>query len=361
MTGGRAGAHRRVAIAVAAALLLITPAVAFAARSWRLTAVPTALVSGVPTTITLSVTNTGGNGGGDEMTCVRISIPSSFTVSGASIVSVRGQVVGPAVQGWQVVFGAGLVVFKNPADNYPLIGSSPPLDQAVFTITGVANVAGSMTWNGTAFDKAGSTGTTGCGSGQFPVLQVPFAVVGTTPATPAPTPIPTPRPTPIPTPRPTPIPTPRPTTIATPQAPLAPTPRPTALPAATTRAVGTAEPARADESPSATESAAGSGSERPSPSAAVAPSTTTLPSSSAATGPSPGGSGRPIVALEDNGVSLGIDSFGVMASFGLYAVPAAAIAVPGLVVLAWLGLQTIGALAWIPAVRRLRGRDDQVY
>jgi hypothetical protein len=50
-----------------------------------------------------------------------------------------------------------------------------------------------------------------------------------------------------------------------------------------------------------------------------------------------------------------------MASFGLYAVPAAAIAVPGLVVLAWLGLQTIGALAWIPAVRRLRGRDDQVY
>jgi len=48
-----------------------------------------------------------------------------------------------------------------------------------------------------------------------------------------------------------------------------------------------------------------------------------------------------------------------LASVQVYAVPAAAIAVPGLVLLIWLGMQTIGALAWIPAVRRLRGRDDR--
>jgi len=42
-------------------------------------------------------------------------------------------------------------------------------------------------------------------------------------------------------------------------------------------------------------------------------------------------------------------------------VPAAAIAVPGIILLIWLGLQTIGALAWIPAVRRLRGRDDEAF
>ena len=71
---------------------------------------------------------------------------------------------------------------------------------------------------------------------------------------------------------------------------------------------------------------------------------------------------RPAVALgEEEGVQLDIGAVDVMAGVEVYAVPAAAIAVPGLVLLIWLGLQAIGALAWIPAVRRLRGRDDQAF
>ena len=42
---------------------------------------------------------------------------------------------------------------------------------------------------------------------------------------------------------------------------------------------------------------------------------------------------------------------------GSFAVPAAAIAGPGLLLLLWLGLQTIGAVGWVPAVRRLRGEQ----
>jgi len=42
---------------------------------------------------------------------------------------------------------------------------------------------------------------------------------------------------------------------------------------------------------------------------------------------------------------------------GSFAVPAAAIAGPGLLLLLWLGLQTIGAVGWIPAVGRLRDED----
>jgi len=68
------------------------------------------------------------------------------------------------------------------------------------------------------------------------------------------------------------------------------------------------------------------------------------------------------VALGDqDGVQLDIGAVDVLASVQAYAVPAAALAVPGIVLLIWLGLQTIGALAWIPAVRRLRGRDDRAF
>lgn len=41
--------------------------------------------------------------------------------------------------------------------------------------------------------------------------------------------------------------------------------------------------------------------------------------------------------------------------FSVWAVPAATIAGPGLLILLWMALQAGGALAWLPAVRRLRG------
>lgn len=49
---------------------------------------------------------------------------------------------------------------------------------------------------------------------------------------------------------------------------------------------------------------------------------------------------------------------GLFAGVEIWAVPAATIALPGLLVLIWVALQAAGAIAWIPAVRRLRGKDD---
>ena len=40
-------------------------------------------------------------------------------------------------------------------------------------------------------------------------------------------------------------------------------------------------------------------------------------------------------------------------------VPGAAVGIPGLLVLLFVALQALGALAWIPAVRRLGGDDDR--
>ncbi len=50
---------------------------------------------------------------------------------------------------------------------------------------------------------------------------------------------------------------------------------------------------------------------------------------------------------------------GMLSGVGVWAVPAATIGVPGLLILAWVALQAAGALARIPAVRRLRGDDER--
>ena len=44
----------------------------------------------------------------------------------------------------------------------------------------------------------------------------------------------------------------------------------------------------------------------------------------------------------------------------VWIVPAAAFAGPGLLLLILVAVQATGALAWIPAVRRLRGEDEPI-
>jgi hypothetical protein len=43
----------------------------------------------------------------------------------------------------------------------------------------------------------------------------------------------------------------------------------------------------------------------------------------------------------------------------VFAVPAAVLGGPGLLILLWVILQALGTATWIPAVRRLRGRDHE--
>lgn len=68
----------------------------------------------------------------------------------------------------------------------------------------------------------------------------------------------------------------------------------------------------------------------------------------------------------DDGASGGSDDFGM--GFDVLAllsgpftwfVPGAAVGVPGLLVIIFVGLQALGVMAWIPAVRRMGDADDR--
>ena len=188
-----------------------------------------------------------------------------------------------------------------------------------------------------------------------------------------PTPAPTPTPTPAPTPKPTlPLPTP---SIPIPSLPIPPLPLPSNPPPATPRATPSASPR---SSPGSTASPTSSGSAGPGSSDnGPTPSALATADPSAGSGaaggpgsPASGGSGSggpagpgpesrlPSIRFDEQRLDLGGASLALFASVEIWAVPAATIALPGLLVLIWVALQAAGAIAWIPAARRLRGRDD---
>ena len=68
------------------AVLLVcgVPQVVLAARLWTLVGTPLTASVGVSTAVTLNVQNIGGSGGGDEIGCVQIDVPTSFSISSGS-------------------------------------------------------------------------------------------------------------------------------------------------------------------------------------------------------------------------------------------------------------------------------------
>ena len=58
--------------------------------------------------------------------------------------------------------------------------------------------------------------------------------------------------------------------------------------------------------------------------------------------------------FDEHRLDLDAGLLSVLAGFDVWAVPAATIAVPGLLVLLWIALQAGGAMAWVPAARRFR-------
>ena len=58
-------------------------------------------------------------------------------------------------------------------------------------------------------------------------------------------------------------------------------------------------------------------------------------------------------------VPIGLGALGLLGSIDIWIVPGLLLGVPGLLVVAFVMLQAIGALAWIPAVRRLRGDEAE--
>lgn len=63
--------------------------------------------------------------------------------------------------------------------------------------------------------------------------------------------------------------------------------------------------------------------------------------------------------LEPADLKLNAQLFDLLGSPQVWFVPAAAIGAPGLLVLLWVLLQTVGTLAWIPFVRRMRGQEAE--
>jgi hypothetical protein len=389
---GRTGFLPVLAAGLAAAMLVgMVPGVAMAARLWTMTGSPLTTSVGVQVAVTLTVQNIGGNGGGDEITCVQVDVPGSFAVSGAAVVSVKGESQA-SLHGWEAdlgpITGATRVTFKNPPDKNPLVGL-PTGDSAVFRIAGTPAVAGASTWTGRAFDKPGASGDLKCGSGNFPTetIQISAAVQsGATPTptptptrTPAPTPTPTPTPTPAPTPTPSPTPTPPRTPSATaastatsrPTASPSPTPRPTgsaAPPVAPSGTPSLAAPGAASVSPSGGTTASGAPTAEPGGQVAIVDRPVATPSTGS--NHAPGDDLGPITLGRADGDAGGsgvsrTELDGVVSSVFLelglagWAVPAVVMGVPGLLVMLVVLLQLAGAGAWVSIGRRWLSRLDR--
>ena len=319
--------RRRAGAAIASLatglLLLATPGLALGAADWSMTRSPSSIPKLSTATFTIVATNAGSENQATAVGCINLAIPSQFNVNSATVTNASGH-------SWTASFsnsgGPGTTVsVQATAANQRLTAA------AIESVTFAVNVTagsnpGAHTWTGNAFNGHGCSGSYG----------EPIAVTVTITGAPAPTPVPTPRPTV----RPTPVPT-----------PVTGTPKPTpAGPGATPQQTQAATPdSSASETPT-------SSSQEP----YVSPS-----ASEAAPGQTPGGTGSaapsPVLSLghapDEPIAPLSFD----FAFFGMqfeWFIPGLAIGVPGLLLILAIALQMVGALAWLPAVRRLLGGSD---
>lgn len=261
-----------------------------AASIWTLTLAPLTGVAGTPQLFTLTATNVAGPPAG----CFSVEPPASFVIQSAGVLATS------TGSSWQAEIDGTHVDVTAPS-GADLLG---PGSWVRFSVQLLPTQAGMWPWSSWMYTSNQCSGTTNAG--------VPAAVV-VAPA-PVPMPIPTPAPTPVPTPTPalqTPVPSP------------SPWPSP-------------GESTPPSEAPSGTDS--------PRPGSGGVPSTS---------GKRPAGG---LASLDTGGaawVQLGAEAMGHLGGELIWLVPGAAVGVPGLLVLLFLALQAAGALAWIPAVRRM--------
>ena len=285
-----------------AALVVALPAIALAAVLWSMTVSPLVATAGQLTAFTVTTTNLDAVA---RIGCFEVDLTSKFAIS-----SVGTPVASNGVAWTTSLNGSTLTVQSTTA------GGRLRLAQSVrVTVNAVPSAAGAYLWPNHVHTHRDCSGTNLDGP-SLAVTVVPALV-----ATPQPTatPPPTPPPTPTPNPAGTPLATPEPT-----DDPSTPRPEPT--------------PGRSGASPSA-----------PAPSADA-------------------GGGRPALQLvpfhdgtgggaED--LAAGLDVMGQLDAAFVWFVPGAAVGVPGLLVILFVVLQAVGALAWIPAVRRMSGDDGE--
>jgi hypothetical protein len=293
---------------------------------YTLVATPLTVTADVVTEFSMTLTNVAGP---DDLGCAEVNLPAEYEIYSVS------DPVQSAGRDWKSYATDNTVVVHADGGGDRL----EILQSVTFTITARPKQAEVGTWSNHAHRDHD------CEDGEqvgLPVVVTVLPPLLPTP-TPIPSPTPTPTPTPLPTPRPTVVPPPLPLpTLPLPTLPISPPP---VLPAPTATSRPTATP-----TPEPTET--------PTPSARPTPPPTASPSE-----PPSGNAGGPPIQLattdQEGGGGLGLAALNVLSGVTVFAVPAAALGGPGLLILLWVALQTLGAAGWIPAVRRLRGRDPE--
>jgi len=310
----------------AALLALLAAAPAFQASAvtnvYTLTVLPLTATAEQTTDFTVTVVNVAGP---DEIGCLEVNLPATYEIHGV------GDPVASNGDDWTATSDGNTVIAFSESGG----GRLEELESVTFVVTATPKKAEIANWSHHAHRDHG------CGDSEQVGIPVPVTVVPPILPTPTPTPMPTPKPTPKATPQPTPMPTARPTPAQTQPASPTPTARPSAPPTPAARAtpVVPADPG------------GGTGS-----------------ASGPAASPAPVGIG--VVPLDTVRVAYAGDGAGAVQQIGLgtmammpgttvFAVPAAVIGGPGLLIIAWVVVQALGTATWIPAVLRLRGRDAE--
>lgn len=185
MRPGRVWSRMRLAWVVLAMCVLswVAPGPAAAATGWQLTANPTTVLAGQPTTIELRLVDTDGSG---DIACARIFIGAQFEVLG---VGVRGTSAPSPWAAAQAGAAPTTVSVWNPDGNGKLKGG----DWVDLYLTVNGNSPGSHAWTANALQNNDCTGD--------PFLEpISPVITVTSPAPPAPAPTPVPPPPPPPPP-----------------------------------------------------------------------------------------------------------------------------------------------------------------
>jgi hypothetical protein len=323
--------RRRPLLALVASLAAAAiPAATSAALLWTLEASPLTITANQSTTFTLTATNLDPL---TELGCLEVDLPVSFVIESLGMpIMVTGDP-------WVSMQSGNSVVVRSLSGG----GRLEIMQWVRFTIRAHATSAGLFAWPNHAHRQQDCSGATEAGAA-LTVTVLPAV-------TPTPSPTPTPAPTGTPAPTATPTPTVTPTASPTPILPLPSVSLPglpSLLPSASPSATPTSSPTERS-TPSPQPSGSGTAVEGAGP-------TTSDPGRGDGGGGSPTGQSltvaRPPDSLGDGG-EVGVELLGLLDADYVWFVPAASVALPGLLVILWVLLQGIGALAWIPAVRRM--------
>jgi hypothetical protein len=311
--------RRWLTVVTTGLLAAALPAMALGAVLWSLTISPQTATQGQPKVFSLTATN---HDGSTKIGCLEVDLPASFVILSLGTPNASNG------DSWDSSpSGANSVEVQSDDGG----GRLDDGESVTFTITSRPTAAGTFSWTNHAHVSHACDGGTIPGSS----LTVTVAPSGSTP-------------TPVPTPVATPPPTPKPGSTAT--------PRPAATPFSTP-GPGAATPSGSPTpTPAASRTPDASSSERPS-----TPAPGTLPG-----GPGTGGSNdlrlAPLGDSPNGGadsIGTGLDILAMLDGQFVWFVPGAAVGVPGLLVIAFVGLQALGAMVWIPATRRLSGEDER--